>query len=116
MHYVILTRKPNEFINPRPEVITAEATNETPQNIIEDLRKQGKEQVMIAGGASVYRQFLAADLVDTLFITVEPVLFGEGVGLFDQALSGDNETKQLKLKEIHSLSDQTIVLEYSTHA
>lgn len=117
MHYVILTRKPEEFDNPRPEVISLEATNQGPEEIVEKLRQEGRKKVMVAGGSSVYRQFLAANVVDSLFITVEPVLFGAGVSLFDGAVAEANDPqgfKQLQLKDVHHLSDQTIVLEYAT--
>ena len=112
MHYIILTRKPDEFVNPRPELITVDATNQTPAQIMEKLKKEGYKKVMVAGGSSIYRQFLAADVVDSLFITVEPVLFGSGVSLFNGSVADQENFKKMTLKQVHSLSSQTIVLEY----
>lgn len=43
----------------------------------------GERDVTFIGGADVFRQLLAAGLVDELDIDVMPVLFGGGVRLFD---------------------------------
>jgi dihydrofolate reductase len=43
----------------------------------------GDRDVAFIGGADVFRQLLAAGLVDELAIDVMPVLFGGGVRLFD---------------------------------
>jgi dihydrofolate reductase len=44
--------------------------------------------VLIAGGANIARQCLAAGLVDEVRLHVVPVLLGDGVRLFDDAPSG----------------------------
>jgi len=116
-HFVILTRKPAEFVNPSPEVITVDATNAEPAQVIENLQDQGFGRILIAGGSSVYRQYLAAGVVDRLFLTIEPVLFGAGVKLCDEALvtggkDGAGGMVHLDLQNVHQLSGQTIVLEY----
>lgn len=107
-HFVILTRKPAEFINPRPEVITVTATDATPAQVLAKLEQEGYQNVLIAGGSSVYRQYLASGVVDRLFLTIEPVLFGTGVKLCDAPLG----MLELELQQVHELSQQTIVLEY----
>jgi dihydrofolate reductase len=43
----------------------------------------GKRDVMLIGGADLFHQLLAAGLVDELAVDVMPVLFGDGVRLFD---------------------------------
>lgn len=113
-HFVIMTRNPEKLTNPSPSVIKMTPTDQTPQEIIEMLAQSGHRNILIAGGASMYRQFLQAGLVDRIFLTIEPILFGKGIGLLDQAVSsGDNRHIQLVLREVHSISDTTIVLEYS---
>jgi dihydrofolate reductase len=42
-----------------------------------------ERDVVLIGGADVFRQLLAAGLVDELAVDVMPILFGEGVRLFD---------------------------------
>ena len=82
-------------------------TNSTPAEIITQLATWGLEQVALCGGGTIYHQFLAANLVDRLFLTIEPALFGSGISLSAGPLS-----TQLKLIQLHPLSENTIVLEY----
>lgn len=108
LRFIIYTSKPDEFVNPKPEVISAEGTNEDPKALVERLEKEGVEEVCIAGGASIYAQFMNANVVDRLLLTVEPIVFGDGVKIFNQKME-----KQLKLEKIHHIADQTKVMEYS---
>ena len=41
-----------------------------------------KESVLILGGTSVHDYFLYADLIDEIFITIEPLKFGKGLPAF----------------------------------
>jgi dihydrofolate reductase len=43
----------------------------------------GDRDVLVAGGADVAQQYLAAGLLDELDIHIAPVLLGDGVRLFD---------------------------------
>lgn len=108
-HFVIITRSPDSFENPNPDRITVTPTSDDPQTVISWLKEQGCEKVLVAGGASIYRQYLAAQVVNTIFLTIEPFFFGEGVSLLDEACA-----TSVTLQEVHRLSAQTIVLEYST--
>jgi dihydrofolate reductase len=58
---------------------TVEWTDESPVDLVARLEKEGVTRLAVCGGAQVYSQFLQAGLVDELYLTVEPVLFGEGV-------------------------------------
>jgi dihydrofolate reductase len=111
--WYIYTSQPEAFVNPKPAVISAEGTNETPQALIERLRAAGKQRVLIAGGSSIYHQFMAAGVVTQLLLTVEPVVFGQGISLFNQAFE---PIVQLKLDGVEQLSSQTIVLSYTVRA
>lgn len=108
-HFVIITRSPEVFQNPQPDRIIVTPTSDDPKKVISWLKEQGCQKVLVAGGASIYRQYLAAQVVDTVFLTVEPILFGKGISFLDEECA-----TSLTLQEVHRLSDQTIVLEYST--
>lgn len=82
-------------------------TSLAPAEVVSRLQQLGFTQLAVSGGASVYRQFMASGVVNELFLTVEPVIFGQGVKLFDQPL----ETK-LQLKEVIPISEQGVVLHY----
>jgi dihydrofolate reductase len=56
----------------------------------------GGQDVAIAGGASVARQYLAAGLMDEIDLSIVPVLLGEGKGLFEGIAVDDIELEQLR--------------------
>jgi dihydrofolate reductase len=57
-------------------------TSKSPQAVLQALLTEGYEQVALCGGASLYQLFAEQNLVDEMFITVEPVKFDEGIKLF----------------------------------
>jgi len=84
-----------------------EISNDEPEALLRKLENRGFSQVAICGGRSIYTLFMTKGLIDKLYLTIEPVIFGQGTKLFSESL----DTK-LKLLAVHSLSDQTKVLEY----
>lgn len=84
-----------------------ETTQESPQVLIAQLKKEGHSSVAICGGSTMYSMFLEADLVDEMYLTVEPLLFGSGVPL----LSDATDTR-LELLEQTLLNSDTILLHY----
>ena len=103
---IIYTSKPKK-IKPAPNLQT---TKLPPNKLINDLRSKNYHQVAICGGASIYTMFLKAGIVDKLYLTVEPVLFGQGTNLINDNL---NLNLNLKLEKLQKLSSQTLLLEYS---
>lgn len=83
-------------------------TQAKPEALLQQLEDLGFEEVAISGGSSIYTLFLQAGVVDTLYLTIEPQLFGQGVCLFNQPLE-----KDLKLAAVKRLSPQTLLLTYS---
>jgi dihydrofolate reductase len=56
----------------------------TPQEVLALAKEAaGDLDVRIGGGASTMRDFLAADLIDTLHVVLVPILLGRGVRLWD---------------------------------
>jgi dihydrofolate reductase len=103
----VYTKYPQKFVNKKPEIIQASGTDESPKELLDRLEKEGVNNVVIAGGSSIYTMFMQAGVVDKLYLTVEPILFGDGVKLFNQDLD-----IKLKLESTKQLSEQTILLEY----
>ncbi|TFG50246.1 MAG: dihydrofolate reductase [Anaerolineales bacterium] len=54
-----------------------------PREIIDQLHKEGFDNLYIDGGALI-QSFLAENLIDELIITTIPVLLGEGIPLFGE--------------------------------
>jgi len=83
-------------------------TNDSPKKIIKDLAKKGFKQVAICGGASIYSLFLENNLVDQIYLTIEPILFGTGIPLFNQKTN-----TKLKLMNIEKANENgTLFLQY----
>ena len=85
-----------------------EVTQKEPQELLEDLAKRGYKEVAICGGATIYTMFMQAGVVDKLYLSVEPVLFGQGLTLFNKELD-----KKLELVSVQKLGDHTVLLEYT---
>ncbi|TAL49971.1 dihydrofolate reductase [Patescibacteria group bacterium] len=88
---------------------TVEFTNLPPRELLDDLTAQGVTTVALAGGSSIYSQFLQEGLVTDLYLTIEPVLFGNGV-----PLASGFERTDMRLVESIPLNDQAILLHYKT--
>jgi len=82
-------------------------TSLPPQALLAQLEAEGFRQVVLAGGAGINTLFARAGLIDELIITVTPLIFGTGIGLFHEALSLD-----LALQELSRLDEQRVCLRY----
>jgi dihydrofolate reductase len=103
---VVLTRDPTRFATDAvPERL--DFRNAPPPAIRDDLVSRGHRACALLGGSQIYRLFLDAQLVDELWLTVEPRLFGRGTPL----VAGPcNFT--LKLRSNQPLSADTLLLKY----
>lgn len=86
-----------------------ETTQESPQALVERLTAEGCTELTVCGGKAIYDMFLQADLVDELYLTYAPLLFGSGIGLAAHPL-----TTKLKLLECKQLNSDTVLLHYAT--
>lgn len=84
-----------------------ETTSEDPKTLLGRLESEGVQEVALCGGASIYATFLEQGLVDKVYLTVEGILFGEGISL----LSKEMEIK-MRLASSTTLGENTVLLEY----
>ncbi len=84
-----------------------ETTDLSPKELIASLEERGMSEVAICGGSAIYTLFMEAGVVDTLYLTIEPVIFGNGIKLFNKPL----DTK-LELVAERKTDTGTIFLEY----
>ena len=97
------------IIYSRKNIVVPDAlvTHEDPRALLGQLEEQGHKEVVIIGGAQIYTLFMSRGLVDTLYLTIEPILFGSGISLFGQPLAAS-----LILNASTSLGGSTILNEY----
>jgi dihydrofolate reductase len=74
--------------HPRPPLVVGETTftflDASPEEALAVAREQaGGRDVRIGGGVQTVRQFLAADLIDSLHVVVSPIVLGRGERLWD---------------------------------
>jgi dihydrofolate reductase len=100
-HNVVYSRKENF------EGENVETTSEAPIALIERLEKQGFKEIAICGGSNIYTMFLKAGVVDTLYVTIEPKLFGQGMTIFNEEMN-----IELELKGHEKTEGGTFLLEY----
>lgn len=106
---IVMTSSPEKYRNDEISGKLA-FTNETPQELVNRLEKEGHTELLLLGGSAIYTSFLKANLVTDLYLTIEPKIFGEGKMLVDE------ERFNIDLK-LHSMkqvnSNGTVVLHYT---
>jgi dihydrofolate reductase len=99
--YIVLTQQQEKYINAGvPGQL--EFTADSPSFLLERIKKTGEETVLIVGGARIATSFLKDQLIDELWLTIEPRIFGTG-GSF---VSEENLDIKLNLLSISKANDQ----------
>ena len=115
--YEIITKQPefSEFKDVKVVIISHKkfktlASNHLVASSPVEALKQLKdfENVIVAGGGILNASFLSEDLVDEIYVDIEPILLGKGVPLFN----GADFDKQLKLLGTKKISDDEVQLHY----
>ncbi|EDY82450.1 riboflavin biosynthesis protein RibD C-terminal domain protein [Verrucomicrobiia bacterium DG1235] len=102
----IVTRDPaSHAADTKPDLV--EFTSAPPDEILAELAKRGRNKTALLGGGEIYTRFLSAGLVDELWITIEPLLFGAGTPLLSQPLE-----LQFKLHSSAPLGKNALLLKY----
>jgi len=105
--HVVLTRDVGDKQD-IPGVV--EFTDQPPERIVADLEARGYTEAALGGGSQVNSLFLQSDLVDEIWLTIEPRIFGMGVDL----LQGVVFDKQAKLVHMERLNEEgSVHLRYS---
>jgi len=105
---IVLTRNPKKYAaNASPGIL--EFSNDSPRRLIGRLEKQGYKEMLLVGGSTVNTLFLKSALVDELYITTEPYIFGTGKTIVED----EDLYVSLKLISLKKLNKQgTLCLKY----
>lgn len=105
---MVLTRTPESFAAlARPDAL--EFVSATPGEVVGTLRQRRRNRCALLGGGHIYREFLAAGLVDAMWLTLEPVVLGGGTPL---AAGGPVQDGRFRLGEMRLLGPDTLLLNY----
>jgi dihydrofolate reductase len=104
---IILTTSPEQY---KDMNIPGELEfKNNPEAIIKELEEKGYTQVLLVSGAQVTTAFLQNHLVDEIWLTIEPKIFGQGNPLLQEEMDVD-----LQLKSIKQLNKQgTLLIKYN---
>lgn len=84
-----------------------ETTQQSPAELVKRLESENAKAIAICGGSQIYTAFMKAGVVDKLFLTVEPVVFGSGIRLFSESIDF-----KLRLVSSETTPTGTIFMEY----
>lgn len=105
---IILTNNPNKYIS-SCRTGQLEFTSEQPEQLIKRLEKLGYKQMLLVGGKGIATSFLQKHLVNELWLTIEPKIFGTG----DTLVNAEKMDVALKLLHLKILNKQgTLLLKY----
>jgi dihydrofolate reductase len=82
-------------------------TDQPPDLILRGLVQEGFSEVALIGGAQINSLFARANLIDEIYLTVVPVVFGKGLSLFDCDLN-----TRFLLVDTECIPDGSVVLRY----
>ncbi|PLV60292.1 dihydrofolate reductase family protein [Thermotoga sp. KOL6] len=84
--------------------------NASPEDVVQFLKDKGFKEIAVIGGKTVFTEFLKRGIVDEIFVTLEPYIFGEGISAFGEF----ERWFPLKLLETKRLNEKgTLFLKYS---
>ncbi len=105
---IVLTRHPEKYAKYSvPGKL--EFSNKSPRQLVNFFQAKKYKTMLLIGGGTINSAFLAENLVDELYLTIEPKIFGRGKSLVGETKLNTN----LKLVEMKKLNTQgTLLLHY----
>jgi len=76
-------------------------------DVVELLKNKNYHRVAVLGGTQVYSWFLEKNLLDEIYLTIEPIVFGSGLPLFNVI---PPVTKKFMLASVRKLNSQGAIL------
>lgn len=80
----------------------------SPKEALKILKEKKFKEALLAGGGKINSSFMKENLIDEIYLDIEPIIFGKGIKLF----SDEDFESRLKLLKVKKLSDTIIQLHY----
>lgn len=94
---------------PRPQIGSLHFYTGDLGTLVKMLKAKEGKNIFVDGGAEIVNQLLALELIDEMYISVIPILLGEGIRLFGAA----NPSQHLKLLNHSVFQSGLVQLHYS---
>jgi len=88
-----------------------EFTNQSPKRILADLAKRGFQKVIIGGGGKINALFLKNKLLDEIWLSLNPKIFGKGISLFND----EDFDLAVSLTSLKKINRNTLLLKYKVN-
>lgn len=108
-HLVVMTRTPEKYKD-KEVPGQLEFTTQKPVEIVEEFKEKGLQEMLVVGGAHIATSFLKAKLIDEIWLTIEPKVFGAGSNfVIDEDLDVD-----LQLISVDKVNERgTLITKYT---
>lgn len=106
---IIMTRDATLAASRKPGI---EFSSLSPTKLIKKLEKEGCREVLLAAGPLLSAAFLKSKLVTDFYLTVEPIIFGSGLPIFDGVV-GRPKLTLVSSKKLNT--GGTMLLKYKVH-
>jgi len=94
---IVLTSKAKKGIEQKSDSVIY--LNPSKKSLAEYIAEKGYKKICVLGGRGAYDYCLQHNTLDELYITIEPVLFGKGIGMF---------SREIKLKKFSLVSSKKL--------
>jgi dihydrofolate reductase len=78
--FIVMTQHPEDYSS-KERKGKLEFTSESPSQLFSRFESEGEEKLLIVGGPHIATLFLKAQLINELWLTIEPRIFGKGGNL-----------------------------------
>jgi dihydrofolate reductase len=102
---IVVTHNPEKFSADKIDG-QLEFVNGSVREIVGDLEDKGYKQMLLLSGENLNKEFFENNLIDEIYLTVEPKIFGSGKGVVAES----NLDINLQLMEIEKLNEQGTLL------
>ena len=102
--HVVMSRKARKWEEKSKNLIM---TCLRPSEILRKLEALGFREVLLGGGRVINSLFAEKSLIDEIFVTVSPLVFGKGLGIFRENIALD-----LSLVNCKNISNEVMLFHY----